>query len=500
MLDKLRDPTRTRSSFKKYFYGFLFAIIIATFIFMSSGGAPIGGAAGGIAAVVNEKVITYQDYSRAYSNQENRIREQSKGLPDALRQQYMKGMGQRVLEQMINMELATQLATESGIYVSPSEIRNEISNIPSFQENGQFQASRYQQLLQANKINTATFEDNIRGNIAFERFRNIFTNSVKATSEDVELDNFAKSQKINVDYIEISQSLLKKNITVTDAELAAFNKDESAKVKKFYDDNKAQYSSTDKTKASHILIKTKSQKAEDYAAALEQIKKIRTEITETNFAEMAKKYSEDGSKSKGGDLGEFDKDVRFVAPFKEAALTLPVGKVSEPIKTQFGYHLIKVTGKTPGGVKPLDEVKNEIAKQFILDNKVQADMESLSSGESGVDMNAINKIKDKYNVKWQSTGLFSLEQKNIPKLGDRDKIWDAISELIGKTETKLIESDGKYYVVKLKDTKYEPIKNGDLEGQLAQLSQSRAGDAVQSFIDSESKNARIERNLKGIIN
>ena len=184
-----------------------------------------------------------------------------------------------------------------------------------------------------------------------------------------------------------------------------------------------------------------------------------------------------------------------MAPFKEAALTLPVGKLSEPIKTQFGYHLIKVTGKTPGGTKSLDEVKNSIAKKFISDKKVQADMESLSSGGEGVDMAAINKIKDKYKVKWQSTGLFSLEQKNIPKLGDRDKVWDAISELIGKEGTKLIESDGKYYVVKLKDSKYEPVKTGDIESQIAQLSQSRAGDAVQSFIDTQAKGARIELSL-----
>ncbi len=500
MLDKLRDPTRTRSPFKKVFYGILFALIIAAFVFMSGAGSPVGGSAGGKVAVVNGKVITHQDFNRQYTSEENRIRQQAKGLPAALRQQYMKGLSQQVVERMINMELARQLATESGIFVSANEIRDEISSIPSFQENGQFQASRYQQLLQANRMNTSAFEDNIKGSIAFERFRNIFTNSVKATSEDVELTNFARSQKINVEYLEISQNLLKKNIVVSDAEIAAYNTSEAAKVKKYYEDNKADYTSKEKTKASHILIKTKSQKDEDYKVALDKIKKIRTEITDTNFAEMAKKYSEDGSKSKGGDLGEFDKDVRFVAPFKEAALTLPVGKLSEPIKTQFGYHLIKVTGKTPGGVKSLDEVKNSIAKQFISDKKVQEDMESLSKGESGVDMAAINKIKDKYNVKWQNTGLFSLEQKNIPKLGDRDKVWDAISDLIGKEGSKLIESDGKYFVVKLKDSKFEPVKVGDMESQIAQLSQSRSGDAVQSFIENEAKRARIKRYSTGITN
>ena len=505
MFDKLRDPTKNRSSFKKYMYIFLFAIIIATFVLMTGTGAPIGGAAGGIAAEVNDKIITQREFDRAYTNRENQMRQQFQGLPAAMRQQYLtrqlQGLRPQVLEQLINYELTKQLASDSGIFVSPDQLRKRITDIPSFQENGQFQVSKYQQLLQANNINTSVFEEGIKGEIAFGRFRDIFLNTVKATSADVELSNFAKSQKINVDFIEISEQLLKKNIVVSEAEINDFNAKEADKVKKYYEENKSNYEVKKKTKASHILIKTKSQSADDYAVALEKTKKVLSEINEKNFAEIAKKYSEDtGSKVKGGELGEFDDNVSFVPPFKKAVLSLPVGKLSEPIKTTFGYHIIKVTGKTPAKTKSLDEVKNDIAKKFISDTKVEKDMTSLTNGGKGVSMDAINAIKDKYKVKWQSTGIFSLDQTNIPKLGNKNKVWQAISELNNNSETKLIESDGKYYVVKLNEVKFEPIKTANSDEEIINLSQKRAGDAVQSFVEAEAKNARIRRNLRLINN
>ncbi len=498
MLDKVRKPTKTRS-FKKYFYVFLFAIIISTFIFMGSGSGPLGGgAAGGVAAVVNDKIITYKEFSRAYRNQEQNILDQAKNLPDALRKQYTRGLAQRVLEQMVQLELAKQLAVKSGISVSSAEIRDQISSMPTFQENGRFQTSRYQQLLTANKISTAEFEDSIRGSIAFDRFRKVFADSLKVTSEDVELENYAKSQKLNVDFLEVSRQALKKAIQVSASEQNEFAGKNAEEIKQYYDSNSAEFTSKDKVKVSHILIKTKSQSEADYKEALDKTLKVRSEITETNFAEMAKKYSEDtGSKVKGGDLGEVDEDVSFVPPFKEAVFSLPVGKLSDPVKTNFGYHIIKVMDKKSGGTEPLDKVKGQIAKKLIINKKVEKDLASLSSKEEGFNNTALEDVKKRYGLKWQNTGAFSVEQSAIPKLGSTEKFWQTLSDL-KVNESKMVETDGKYYIVKLKEMNFEKVASADSksdQGLMERLSQYRSGDAVQSWVDNKSKSARIKRNI-----
>ncbi len=503
MLDKLRDPTKNKSSVKRFFYLILFAAIILTFVFMTGTGAPVGGAAGGIAAVVNGEVISFRDFSTTFSRQESQMQQSMKNIPAAMRSMYESQFGtreqraQRVLEQMIQNKLATQLAGDSGVFVSDKEVLTEISKMDVFQENGQFKASRYHQLLQANQLSPAKFEDNIRGDIAFSRFQRLFLNSVKATNADVELDKYANSQKVSVDFIEVSQDALKKGMKVDAGQLGDFKSKQMDKIKTYYNDNKSQYTLPEKVAVSHILIKTKSQSDEDYKAALDKITDIRKQITDSNFADLAEKYSEDtGSKVKGGSLGEVDKNVSFVEPFKKAVFSLKVGELSQPVKTRFGYHVIKVTGKKDGRVKPLAEVTDEIAKKFIIDENVKKDMDALMKGEDS-SLTKLKKLQADYGLKWKNTGEFSLSQNQVPQLGDASKIWETVSKALTTQATEMVESGGKYYLIKVKDSKFEAAKKDEkLEDKIDQLSAERTNLAVQAWVDSQKDSASIKRNLK----
>jgi peptidyl-prolyl cis-trans isomerase C len=140
--------------------------------------------------------------------------------------------------------------------------------------------------------------------------------------------------------------------------------EEQAKVsdeelKKFYEANKDKFKTGDQVKASHILVKTEKE-AKDVQAQLK---------SGASFEELAKKYSTDGAAAKGGDLGWFSKGS-MIPEFENVAFAMKEGQTSDIVKTKFGYHIIKLTGKRGAGVRTFDEVKDQI-KAAILPTKQQ---------------------------------------------------------------------------------------------------------------------------------
>lgn len=160
------------------------------------------------------------------------------------------------------------------------------------------------------------------------------------------------------------------------ADISAQTKVSDADLQKFYDAHKAEY---EQVHARHILIHTKplsaGQKEQTDAEALAKAQELRKKIVDgADFAAVASQESDDaGSKVKGGDLGSF-KRGQMVPQFEQAAFALKVGELSEPIKTQYGYHLIKVESRE---AKSFDEAKPELEKRVApeMTQKVVQDME-----------------------------------------------------------------------------------------------------------------------------
>ena len=150
----------------------------------------------------------------------------------------------------------------------------------------------------------------------------------------------------------IVESFLKKKVEVE-------SKVSDEDMKKFYEQNKDKFKSGEQIKASHILVKTEKE-AKDIAVQLK---------AGGNFEELAKKNSVDSSSAKGGDLGWFGKGS-MVPAFEKAALALKEGQISDVVKSDFGFHIIKLTGKRPAGIRPFEEVKEQI-KGAIMPTKQQ---------------------------------------------------------------------------------------------------------------------------------
>lgn len=133
-------------------------------------------------------------------------------------------------------------------------------------------------------------------------------------------------------------------VTVSDDEIA-----------EYYENNKKTFKTNEMVKASHILVDTE-----------EKANEILEDLTDgLSFEEAAQKYSSCPSKSAGGDLGQFGRG-QMVKEFEDAAFSMKIGEISEPVKTQFGYHIIKLTDYISERDSSLDEVKEEIKKNCII--------------------------------------------------------------------------------------------------------------------------------------
>jgi peptidyl-prolyl cis-trans isomerase C len=188
-------------------------------------------------------------------------------------------------------------------------------------------------------------------------------------------------------------------------------------VAKNYEDNKDKYKAEEEIKASHILVDTE-----------EEAKKIKERLDKgEDFAEVAKASSKCPSASRGGDLGFFGKG-RMVPEFEKAAYALKEGEVSAPVKTQFGWHIIKVTGRHEAKQKPLDEVKAEVEQKLLQDSQKKAYDELMArlkkEGDVKINETAIaappDKEKDK-DAGAKETGAAKAAEPKKPETGNNQK-------------------------------------------------------------------------------
>jgi len=144
-------------------------------------------------------------------------------------------------------------------------------------------------------------------------------------------------------------------------------------VTEFYEKNlERRFTKQEMVKASHILIGvTEASTEEERLEASNKIEEILKEAKkpDADFAALAKEHSTGPSAPKGGDLGSFPRTGRMVEPFAAAAFALQPGEISDVVETQFGFHIIKVTERTPGGVTPLDEVKEELREELKVEKR-----------------------------------------------------------------------------------------------------------------------------------
>ncbi len=335
-----------------------------------------------------------QAYSQAYGGSVN---------PQLLRQ---LGIEQQILRQLIDERAALAEARRLGIKVSDAEVAQRIFAIPAFQENGVFGGEAlYARVLSSQRppLTKAEFEDNLRQALLVDKLRAALTEWVTITDAEVDAEFTRRNEKVKAQLVVFAADRMRDQVTVNDQDVAAYFESHKedyrigerrkmkyllvdveqlrakttvppAEIEKYYRENEQQYTTPEQIRASHILFKTEGKDEADVRktaeAVLAQVK------AGADFAALAKKHSEDTSAEQGGDLDFFGRG-RMVKEFEDVAFSLPVGEISDLVKTPFGFHIIKVTDKKAESKRPLDEVRQQIADQLAYE-RAQAQASTLA--------------------------------------------------------------------------------------------------------------------------
>lgn len=385
MMDRLREGVNSIA------VKIILGLIILSFVFAGVGSYIVGGSNNSAAKVGNTD-IPRGEFEMAYQNERNRMQAQlgdyfSQMLADPA---YVASFRKSVLDRMINDVLLDQQAEALGLRISDTQVRKMILEMPQFQSNGQFDQDIYQASLRRAGFSPDTFAEYMRRELVREQLLNAlqtseftlpgevqaegklftqtrdirtvtidleeFAKNVKLTDEEIEQfykanpDNFTRPEQAKVAYIELSAQALKDQIQISDDEL-----------KKYYDEHLSKYSTDEQRRVAHILVE-----GDDEAKAQAILDELNNGA---DFATLAKEKSDDiGSAESGGDLGWIERDVMDPA-FEEAAFALKQpGDMSGLVKSDFGYHIIKLEELKGAVAKPFDEVSAEI-KQELVDQR-----------------------------------------------------------------------------------------------------------------------------------
>ncbi|GAB6062992.1 SurA N-terminal domain-containing protein [Deferrisoma palaeochoriense] len=367
-------------------------LIILVFIFFFGWGVRSQKPA--YVAKVNGTEIDLATYQRAYGNLAELYR-QAYGERWNARMAKELGLARRALDQLIDQALLLQEADRRGIEVTDEELAAAIQAVGAFQEGGRFSKQRYLQLLDANRITPLEYEQSTRRELLLRKVEQAIRAQAQVTDAEIEAEYRDRNTKARISFVAFRPEAFEPQVEVTDEALAeyyeaqkeqyrtperrsaryvlfapeAFEKDVEVtdeEIRQEYNWRAGEFAEKEAVRARHILVRLPQNASEDEEkAARERIEKIRKQIEEgADFAELAKKVSEDpGSKDKGGDLGYFERG-KMVPEFEKVAFSLEPGQVSEPVRTPFGYHLIRVEDHREARQKPLEEVRDQIERDI----------------------------------------------------------------------------------------------------------------------------------------
>ncbi len=390
-------------------------------------------------ASVNGVDITQRDYQNEYQRERSRLQSMYGENFDIelLGEQRVK---QDVIDRLVETELLRQMAVDEGFWVSDAQLSLSIKDMDAFQGDNGFDSELYKRTLAMQGMQPAEFEAYYRRALFVDQKQTGIINSSFSTPNEIEAlvvlseqqrelsyltvpvdqfiekaivsddalqsyydthkERYAIPEKVSLQYVELSVDGVAKSIEVTDEE-----------VRNLYEDRLAELTEEEQRRASHILILVDEET--DDSSALKKADDLLKRIKSgEDFSQLAKEFSQDpGSAELGGDLDFFGKGVMDDA-FEESAFSLNKGEVSEPVKSSFGYHLIKLTDIQGGKTKPFEEVSDQL-KEDIVQQKA-ADI-FLDQAETLANLTyetpeSLGAVVEELDLSIQKTSLFSRGQ------------------------------------------------------------------------------------------
>jgi peptidyl-prolyl cis-trans isomerase D len=341
-------------------------------------------------ATVGGEGVSLHEFQMTYTNLTDFYRRlyQNRFTEDFARTLNLK---QQALDTLVQRKLLLREAKRQGLMVSNAELIEKVQTYPVFQVNGHFDHSRYLQVLRLSRLTPGDFEQNQREDLLLEKLENLIKDGVQVTEAEVKQTFIHDKEQVNVEYMRVDPAQFVPQVEMSDADLSTYYQEHLERFRKpeqtrlgyvvvdpewfaalvemtdeqlaqYYEQHKEEFRREEQVRARHILFKIAQQAGADEEA------RVRGEAETTlqriqageDFAVLASQLSEDPvSAQQGGDLGFF-KRGEMVKPFEEMAFGLKPGVVSDPVRTDFGYHLIKVEEIQEAGYEPVEAVRTEL--------------------------------------------------------------------------------------------------------------------------------------------
>jgi peptidyl-prolyl cis-trans isomerase D len=480
-----------------------------------------------IAATVNGNEIPQRTLDSQYQRFRQQLRDQ---LGTAFRPELFDEtrMRQDVLNRLIRDELVQQTSSRMGLRAGSAMIQSSILSMPIFHKDGRFDQQTYENALRLQGLSRPGFEDRVRQALVAEQLlqavqvgsfitQKELDESQRLTKQTREFSyfvlpasDFKLSDELSDDeikaYYETNQSAyispekVKVEYILLDAETAGSTIDvDEELLRGYYDKNQDEFGLPEQRQASHILILAAAdgdQATEDEAK--EKIDALAERLRNgESFEELAKQNSQDpATAASGGDLGFFGKGVLNMDPaFETAVFALHEGEVSEPVRTSFGYHLIKLTGIKDGNVKPFDEVRTHVEAAYrkyegerlyfeMAEQLADLSYEDPDSLEPAATTLALNIQQSDWIAREQGTGIFAnpkvrtaaysedvLQEHNNSELIEVDDTSSLVLRVLDHQETSVLPLDEvKDQITEtLQQQKAEQQTQAEAEKRLAEI-------------------------------
>ncbi len=471
----------------------LFGVIIgilalSMLLYLVPQGSNTAESATDVVARVGDQSVTLSDIQQQLTQirQQNQVPPQLEGL-----------YARQILSQLVFQKEIEYEAKRLGISVSDKERADRIKQYVPAAFNGDTfvgMDAYAREVRQRFQLTVPVFEEEVRDSLVLEKFRKLITDGISVSPAEIEQEFHDQNEKVKLDYVLIKPEDLTGKVVVDETEIKTYFDQNKAKyqipekrvvryalvdltqirqntqvtddeLKAAYQENIQQYQVPNRFHAQHILLLTTGKTDAEVPEVKKQAEDILAQAKKkgANFEDLAKKYSEDpGSKAKGGDLGWLVQG-QTVPEFERAAFALNKGEISGVVRTQYGFHIIKLVDKETAHTKTFDEVKDSLRTPMLLqkaDQQAGAVADKISADIRQSNKMSLDEIAQKYHLPVSETAALGPNDP-ILALGTSKETREQVSSLRPGELSLPVRTDRGYVVLSLKQV--IPTHQGTLE-------------------------------------
>ena len=501
--------------------GIVIIMMVVTLVPGIGGGGATRDTAGTVAEVAGT-AITVDEVNREL----NRLtRGQNFGNSPILRQIFAK----QIVDQLIYERALEAEAKQLGVRVTPDELADRLRQIPDLFPGGSFIGiERYQDVIaQRFEMSVAEFEQRLRYGILETKVRGLITDGIMATPDDLEREFRRRNEKVRISFLLFRPEDLAPQVQIQPADLKSYfdrNKTRyeipekrsvryllvdtervrrdisftEEELRRYYQQNLDRYRIEERVHAAHILFKTVGKSDKEVDAIRKKAEAVLGQVKAgKDFGGLAREYSEDPTRERGGDLGWIGRG-QTVPEFEQVAFTLKKGQTSGLIRTPYGFHIIKILDRQDARLQPFEEVKSGI-ETMLATQRVERQTEELASKVSQ-EVRGTRKSFDaaaqEYKLPVLETPLFASGEP-IPEIGTNPEFTEAAFRLRGKDVSMPVRVSRGFAVQTLKSVNpVHPATLEEVHGKVEQeLRHEKAAELARERAQEAAKQAKAGEDL-----